>query len=95
MLYFRTCGTFKTDEEIAKAEAHFEANKVTGDFTIQSTRNVIISSYKVRLLDPFSLCLCLQVYWHVISQDTTLAGGYIPSVSQLNVIDFLLMQFRQ
>src|SRR6202023_4401575 len=29
ILYFRTCGTFISDEDIVKAEAHFEANKVT------------------------------------------------------------------
>ena len=81
--HFRTCGTFKSDEDIARAESHFQANMVTGSSSIPSTLNV--SLYKIAF-STLSHFLRFQVYWHVISEDTTLSGGNIPSVSLLTVV---------
>ncbi|KAF9008780.1 metalloprotease [Cyathus striatus] len=55
----RVCGTVISDENVAIAEKHFQANKVVpGDFSIEAT--------------------AINVYFHVISKDSTLAGGNIP-----------------
>lgn len=55
------CGTEISDEEVAKAEAHFQANKVPPpEVSVEAAT--------------------IQVYFHVVSKDTTLAGGNVPYV---------------
>ncbi len=55
------CGTEISDEEIIRAEAHFQANKVPPpDVSVEAAT--------------------IQLYFHVISRDTTLAGGNVPYV---------------
>ena len=53
MVYFRTCGTIISDEDIVKAEAHFEANKVTTGLAAQTV--ISVSAYKIILQATFSL----------------------------------------
>lgn len=55
----RTCGTTISDERLAAAEAHFQANKV------------VPNSFA-------ALKATINVHFHVISKDSTLAGGNIP-----------------
>ena len=49
MVYFRTCGTIISDEDIVKAEAHFEANKVTTGLAAQTA--ISVSHCKIILQD--------------------------------------------
>jgi hypothetical protein len=61
-LWRRTCGTSITDEQLAAAEADFQANLVPPPHSLAPTAATI------------------NIYFHVISKDATLAGGNIPFV---------------
>ncbi|TFK43249.1 Metalloprotease [Crucibulum laeve] len=62
----RVCGTAITDEELITAEKHFQANKIEPNQF--STEATAAAS--------------INVHFHVISKDSTLAGGNVPD-SQL------------
>ena len=62
MTSFRRCGTTITDEKLAANEAHFKANYVTKPAALIHTAAVPTVS----------------VYFHVVSKDSTTAGGNVP-----------------
>ncbi|KAF9468891.1 hypothetical protein BDZ94DRAFT_1304040 [Collybia nuda] len=67
----RTCASTPSDAEVAAAESHFQANKVTSNgFAIAAAT--------------------VKVYFHVISRDTTAAGGYVSDsqiATQISVLN--------
>ena len=54
MVYFRTCGTFISDEDIVKAEAHFQATKVTTGLAAQTVISVCAYKIVLQVTFPFS-----------------------------------------
>ncbi|KAG5644582.1 hypothetical protein DXG03_008156 [Asterophora parasitica] len=70
----RTCGSTPSDAEVAVAEKHFKANKITpSGFSVAAA--------------------VIKVYFHVISKDTTAAGGYVSATQIQNQIDVLNKDF--
>ncbi|KAF9452168.1 metalloprotease [Macrolepiota fuliginosa MF-IS2] len=65
----RVCGTVISDEKLAAAEAHFNANRVESSFSIQAAT--------------------IPIQFHVIAEDTTLSGGYIPDSQIQDQIDVM------
>lgn len=70
-----------SDEDIVRTEKHFQENKVVpSDFAAQATLNASPNStliaYLLKIYSP-------QVHWHVVSEDSTLAGGNIPYVPRI------------
>ncbi|KAF8076086.1 metalloprotease [Lyophyllum atratum] len=68
----RTCGSTLTNAQVAAAEKHFQANKVTP------------TSFVAAAAAP-----AVKVYFHVISKDTTVAGGYVSDTDIQAQIDVL------
>ena len=60
----RKCGTVISDEKLAANEAHYLAN--------------FVPKAASKLTSEAAAAPTVQVYWHVISKDTTTAGGNIP-----------------
>ena len=59
----RKCGTVISDEKLAANEAHYLAN-----FVPKASK----------LTSEAAAAPTVQVYWHVISKDSTTSGGNIP-----------------
>ncbi|KAG6864297.1 hypothetical protein C0991_010768 [Blastosporella zonata] len=59
----RVCGTVPTGDAVAIMEKHFQENQVGGS----------------EKQNGASALRTIQVYWHVISADDTLAGGNLPA----------------
>lgn len=77
-VYVRTCGTVMDDADIIANEKYFQEHKViSANFSAAAVTlnvsNLVWPSMNV-VVDS------LQVYFHVVSKDTTLAGGNVPSV---------------
>jgi len=73
----RACGTFISDVSLKSAEAHFHTNLVPPS-------EMISSNFSTAASVPVS------VYFHVISKDSTVAGGNVPQsqlVSQIKVMN--------
>ncbi|KAG6904822.1 hypothetical protein DXG01_006952 [Tephrocybe rancida] len=78
------CGTVPSDEKVAAMERHFNANK------IESSRGAAqMFNFKSYRIGKLTEC-CSQVFWHVVSENRTAAGGDVPAsqiTSQIDVIN--------
>jgi len=73
-MYFRTCGTFISDADIIASEKFFQEHKATS--AAAATLNVIFPmTFNGRVVDTI---IATQVYFHVVSKDTTASGGNVP-----------------
>ncbi|KAG8898033.1 hypothetical protein FRB99_007694 [Tulasnella sp. 403] len=61
----RGCASHLTDEQVAKAEAHFQAQLANATST-GFTSNAVASA-------------TIPVYWHIIQSGTSLSQGHVPS----------------
>lgn len=66
VLHTRACATHPTDEQVLAYEAHFAAHKV--EKSVPHTDAAAAAT--------------VSVYFHVISEDSTAAGGNVPYVAQ-------------
>ena len=60
----RKCGTVISDEKLAANEAHYLAN--------------FVPKAASKLTSEAAAAPTVQVYWHVMSKDSTASGGNIP-----------------
>ncbi|KAG6866513.1 hypothetical protein C0991_003057 [Blastosporella zonata] len=68
-------------------EKHFLANKVEISSKQAAAADVKVTMFSDALVDNITnYSSTSQVFWHVVSQDTTLAGGYIPDSQITNQI---------